>query len=161
LNKPEITPPSNSNHFPDGTLFGHAPRRMSRTITPNEAHLNATNMNQAIVRDFPEWRANEFMGSSVVPRGLLLRLLQHQAARMGIPLEETGQVSELVPITSGGLRVTRALGSRERTFKMPRLIRALAGEFGVSRRFIEVRLLRYGRTICVAFAVSCRPRHRR
>jgi hypothetical protein len=27
---------------------------------------------------------------------------------------------------------------------MPRLIRALAGEFGVSRRFIEVRLLRYG-----------------
>jgi hypothetical protein len=66
-------------------LFGHTPRRMSRTITPNEAHLTATNMNQGIVRNFPEWRANEFIGSSVVPRGLLLRLLQHQAARIGIP----------------------------------------------------------------------------
>ena len=85
------------------------------------------------------------MGSFLVPREMLTGALRDCAETMKIPLENGSPASCLVPAADqGGVRIASTLGARDRAFKVPVLINALADVFGVSRRFIEVRLLRYG-----------------
>jgi hypothetical protein len=126
-------------------LLEPANRRMFRTVTPDEEHLASKENGPKGKPNFVEWRANEFMGSFLVPREMLTVAVRDCAETIKVPLEDGSPASSLVPAADqGGVRIASTLGARERAFKIPVLINALADVFGVSRRFIEVRLLRYG-----------------
>jgi hypothetical protein len=125
-------------------LYASSIGQRFHTETPDELHLGQKRPKQH-PPDFPEWRANEFMGSLLVPRDQLVSLLKARALMMSLPVEEIPPVASLVPADSNAdIRIARELGRRDRNAKLPSLINALASEFGVSRRFMEVRLLRYG-----------------
>ena len=82
--------------------------------------------------DWVEWRANEFMGGFLAPRGLLHRHMHKRAAALEIPMIESGRRDELPVVCPRTL---------------PPLIDELVGEladlFGVSESFMRVRLRRY------------------
>ena len=120
-------------------------RQRYRCETPDAQHLSPVREPERRVRDFTEWRANEFMGSFLVPKALLTRALDDCAAALKLPVEVQTSTSSLVPLSaSPDIRIAGTLTAADLSVKVPALIRALADEFGVSRRFIEVRLLRYG-----------------
>ena len=125
-------------------LFASGAHQRFRSETPDEQHLGQKRPKQQ-APDFPEWRANEFMGSVLVPRELLVPLVKTAAAAMKLPIEEITPATSLLPVKSAGnIRIGRGLKSKDRILGLPSLITVLASEFGVSRRFMEVRLLRYG-----------------
>lgn len=125
-------------------LFDTTARQRYRCETPDAQHLSPVREPGRRVRDFPEWRANEFMGSFLVPKALLTRAMDDCAAGLKLPVEAQTSTSPLVPLSaSPDIRIARTLTGADLSVKVPALIRALADEFGVSRRFIEVRLLRY------------------
>jgi len=122
------------------------PRKVYRTTTESAEHLapppEASPGEAAALRSsqrtayFAELRANEFMGSLLVPRPHLTQAATELAPHFGVPLR------------SGSL-----LFSHESEARHPASAalsdgagwqRALAKRFGVHRRFIEVRLARYG-----------------
>ena len=126
-------------------LLAPADQRMFRTVTPDEEHLTSKEKKANGKPNFAEWRANEFMGSFLVPRETLTGALRDCAETMKIPMEDSSSSSALVPMADQiGVRIASTLGVQDRAFKIPVLINALADVFGVSRRFIQVRLLRYG-----------------
>lgn len=125
-------------------LCAVATQQQYRCETPDAQHLSPVRERERRVRDFPEWRANEFMGSFLVPKALLTRAVDDCAAALKLPVEAQTSTSSLVPLSaSPDIRIARSLSGADLSVKVPALIRALAEEFGVSRRFIEVRLLRY------------------
>ena len=84
--------------------------------------------------DWPEWRANEFMGSFLAPRRLLHVRLHKRAAALRIPLVETPR-SDGLPVVNGrkaGFDAIEALALE------------LAELFGVSIPFMLVRFQKYG-----------------
>lgn len=110
-------------------------------MTVSEEHLIA--VRKAGERDFCEWRANEFMGSLLVPRDLLAARLRHHAEALGIPLE--GDPRQGLMLFSARVFAIAADVDRGRyDVEIAILLSNLADDFGVSLRFIEVRLLRYG-----------------
>jgi hypothetical protein len=126
-------------------LSGSSPNTMSsdrmRALTPDERHLFA---NRDAASKFAEFRANVFMGSFLVPQPLVLEPLRHYARKLDIPLIEA-------PPPSGRSSARDAESCRilpdhddHGHFRLRPLFRALAPEFGVTPRFIHVRLLRYG-----------------
>lgn len=126
-------------------LLETAARQRYRCETPDVQHLSPGRDPERRVRDFAEWRANEFMGSLLVPKVLLARALDECAAALKLPLEAQTSTPSLVPLSaSPDIRIARSLSGADLSVKVPALIKALAGAFGVSRRFIEVRLQRYG-----------------
>jgi hypothetical protein len=116
--------------------------RVFRAVTVNAGSL-APSIPKAGDREFGEWRANEFMGALLVPRDLLAVRLRHHAERIGIPCAAEHGPSALAeqgpPIAAPGAPASRRAG-----VKTAILLSKLAGDFGVSPRFIQVRLLRYG-----------------
>ena len=82
--------------------------------------------------DWVEWRANEFMGGFLAPRGLLHRHMHKRAAALEIPLIE-GRDSRELPVVC--------------RHAPPPLVDELIGEladmFGLSESFMRVRLRRY------------------
>ena len=89
---------------------------------------------------FAELRANEFMGSLLVPRSRLSRAVEELAPRCGVTIHRR---PTLIPEWAGAIeRLTAAddIGSAGLTA----LLAALAQRFTVHPRFIEVRLQRYG-----------------
>ena len=87
---------------------------------------------------FAELRANEFMGSLLVPRQHLRRAIEDSAGSHGVPIQHSPSLDPDLPGAS--LR----LMDDGQASALDGLQRALAQRFGVHRRFIEVRMERYG-----------------
>lgn len=89
---------------------------------------------------FAELRANEFMGSLLVPRQRLNLAVEELAPKFGVTIHRSPSLDPELPGLSIQLTADGDLGF----FDMECLQRALATRFGVNRRFIEVRMERYG-----------------
>ena len=88
--------------------------------------------------DWCEWRANEFMGAFLAPRGLLHRHLHKRAAALGVPLVEAASAVDL-PIVNERRASSEAIEA---------LLIELAEMFGLSIEFIRVRLHKYQLLVC-------------
>jgi hypothetical protein len=115
--------------------------KQMRAVTLDQTHLFSAHPNS---REFAEYRASTFMGSLLVPRPLILSRLGHHARALGVPLIEA---PVRWPASSGaltaGFRIAPQSGHDSHFWLRP-LFRALAPEFGVTPRFIQVRLMCYG-----------------
>ncbi len=89
---------------------------------------------------FAELRANEFMGSLLVPRHHLNLAVENLAPQHGITIHRSPSLDPEVPGTSLHLMPEGDLGP----YYLECLQKALAEGFGVNRRFIQVRMQRYG-----------------
>jgi hypothetical protein len=127
-------------------------RRVLRTITPSESHLCAT-YPPGSKEFFQEARANEFMGSLLTPRRLLSRQFAARCEALGLrPVDFLARVSRTLlspePQPAGndaeGRPGNLSFLNLHRTLKLQQVVLLLARDFGVTRRFIEVRLKRYG-----------------
>jgi hypothetical protein len=106
---------------------GAAPPRHFQQLAPGERD-NKVGIN------WPEWRANEFMGAFLAPRRLLHRHMHKRAAALGIPLISLGRDEDL-PVVNGSKAGFDAVET---------LAIELAETFGVSIPFTQVRLRKYG-----------------
>jgi hypothetical protein len=88
---------------------------------------------------FAELRANEFMGSLLVPRQLLSTAAEELAPEYNVSVHRGPSLDPEIPGTSLHLTATSLT-------EMDLLERALAMRFGVNPRFVQVRLQRYGLT---------------
>lgn len=84
---------------------------------------------------FAELRANEFMGSLLVPRQRLNLAVEEMAAQHGVTIHRSPSLDPELPGTSLHLRADGDIEC---------LQKAVAKRFGVNRRFIQVRMERYG-----------------
>lgn len=119
-------------------------RRAYRTATPDAEHLGATTLpqNTALEKEIriAEFRANEFMGSLLVPRDRLVELAVARAPDFDVGIERDGGLSDELhaatprPIEQGAFGFVG----------MENLQRELAAAFGVNPKFIRVRMERYG-----------------
>jgi len=123
------------------------PRKAYRTTTQDAEHLSksVTAMEQKAKSQsdeyFAELRANEFMGSLLVPRQRLIQALEVLAPEHGVSIKRDASLDP--DIEGSGMRLVAAhqlFGS----LHIDQLQRTLATRFGVHRRFIEVRMKRYG-----------------
>ena len=133
---------------------GEAARRAYRTTTRDVEHLakipsvaesdatQAASIPGYMIKEmyFAELRANEFMGSLLVPRQRLNRAVEELAPQFGVTIHRSLSVDPEWPGQAVHLTADGDLGSLD----MECLQKALAMRFGVNRRFIEVRMERYG-----------------
>ena len=89
---------------------------------------------------FAELRANEFMGSLLVPRQRLNLAVEELAPKHGVTIHRSPSLDPDLPGNSLHLTADGDIGF----FDIECLQRALAKRFGVNRRFIQVRMERYG-----------------
>jgi hypothetical protein len=138
-----------------GLFAGLAPggrRQVLRTITPSESHFAAT-YPPGSKEFFQEARANEFMGSLLAPRRLLSRQFSARCEALDLrPADFLARVSRTLlspePQSASNDAEERpgnlSFLNLHRTLKLEQVVLLLARDFGVTRRFIEVRLKRYG-----------------
>jgi hypothetical protein len=123
--------------------FEPSGQRAYRTTTPDSEHLakvpTAPSAAQATEAHFAELRANEFMGSLLVPRQLLSTAAEELAPQYKVSVHRGPSLDAEIPGTSLQLSATSPVD-------MELLERALAMRFGVNPRFVQVRLQRYGLT---------------
>ena len=119
-------------------------RRAYRTATPDAEHLGATAQpqNTALEKEIriAEFRANEFMGSLLVPRDRLVELAVARAPDFDVGIERDGGLSEELHAATPRLIEQGTFGF----VGMENLQRELAATFGVNPKFIRVRMERYG-----------------
>lgn len=119
-------------------------RKAFRTTTHDGEHLGNGNAmrNAGLSKEMriAEFRANEFMGSLLVPRTHLTKALEEMASIFDVKLQRSPSLDPEIP--SASLQVADESLSGFTNLSM--LQNALAGRFGVHRRFIEVRMERYG-----------------
>lgn len=124
-----------------------APRKAYRTTTQDAEHLSKSvpvvehkskSHNDAY---FAELRANEFMGSLLVPRQRLIESVEALAPEHGVTI---GRSASLDPGIEGSGMHLLAANNMFGHLYIDQLQRTLATRFGVHRRFIEVRMKRYG-----------------
>ncbi len=119
-------------------------RRAYRTATPDAEHLGATAQpqNTALEKEIriAEFRANEFMGSLLVPRDRLVELAVARAPDFDVGIERDSGLSEELQAATPRLVEQGTFGF----VGMENLRRELAASFGVNPKFIRVRMERYG-----------------
>lgn len=119
-------------------------RRACRTATPDAEHLGATALpqNTALEKEIriAEFRANEFMGSLLVPRDRLVELAVARAPDFDVGIERAGGLSDELYAATPRLVEQGPFGF----VGMENLRRELAATFGVNPKFIRVRMERYG-----------------
>ena len=132
--------------FDDPTEYG---RKAYRTTTRDGEHLakaaagdvsapaRAGSSQLKSDEYFAELRANEFMGSLLVPRQRLTQRVEEQAAEYEVTLQRRPSLDPEWPGTSLTISADDENGLLE-------LQRSLARCFGVNPRFIQVRMERYG-----------------
>jgi len=128
---------------------GTSPRQY-RTATASAEHLKiqtndadppeGQNPSLEKATRIAEYRANEFMGSFLVPRKELVALAAERAPGFNIGVKWLKGLNEFLHSGVPLLIERGESGSSDRE----RLQRDLATNFGVTPRFIEVRLQRYG-----------------
>ena len=135
--------------FDDPQTTGH---KAYRTETRDSEHLakplsqparaNKTAGNTELDRSihFAELRANEFMGSLLVPRQGLLKAVEELADQHGVTINRNPSVDPDFPGIGMHLSVQGILGH----IRMESLQKVLATRFGVTPKFIRVRMDRYG-----------------
>ena len=123
-------------------------RRVLRTITPSESHFSAT-YPPGSKEFFQEVRANEFMGSLLAPRRLLSRQFAARCEALGM------RPTDFMPRTTKSLLEGQQSRTEEapkgnlgfvdvgRCIRLGQVVTSLAMDFGVTRRFTEVRLKKY------------------
>lgn len=120
-----------------------AAQRAYRTTTPNGEHLaKLLSAKPSTAEHFAELRANEFMGSLLVPRLRLNAAVEELACKHSITIHRGLSLDQDNPGPAIRLTAEGDLGSVD----MECFEKALATRFGVNRRFIQVRLNRYGLT---------------
>ncbi|MBX6323379.1 MAG: hypothetical protein IRY94_16265 [Rhodospirillaceae bacterium] len=124
-------------------LVEELPRRVQRLTSPDASHLEPGG-GSGIVTDWREWRANEFMGSMLVPRALLMPLFLALARLLKMPVHAERAQTSWLDEEYWVDRLIRVDSSPAQAPKLSLLIRMLALRFGVTSRFMEVRLKRYG-----------------
>ena len=121
-------------------------RRAYRTATPDAEHLGGTTLPQSTALEkeirIAELRANEFMGSLLVPRQRIIAAVEELAPQHDITIHRHPSTDPDHPGTALRIKANGDLGVLE----MDRFEKALATRFGVNPRFIQVRLNRYGLT---------------
>ena len=118
-------------------------KRAYRTTTPDSEHLSkALSAKPTTEEHFAELRANEFMGSLLVPRQRIIAAVEELAPMHNITLHRHPSTDAYHPGTALRITADAEMGM----FDMERFEKALATRFGVNRRFIQVRLNRYGLT---------------
>lgn len=119
-------------------------RRAYRTATPDAEHLGATSLPQNTPLEqeirIAEFRANEFMGSLLVPRDRLVELAVARAPDYDVGIERDGGLLDELHAATPRLVEQGAFGF----VGMERLHRELAATFGVNPKFIRVRMECYG-----------------
>lgn len=127
--------------FDDVELSAH---KAYRTSTPDAEHLSKTasvsnNAYENNVR-YAEFRANEFMGSLLVPRQHLMRAIEDLANHFNVRIKRSPSLNPDFPGMDMTLSVMVAIGFDG----FDPLVKALAKRFGVTPKFIRVRMNRYG-----------------
>lgn len=90
---------------------------------------------------FAELRANEFMGSLLVPRHHLNLAVETLAPQHGVTIHRSPSLDPEVP----GYRIHLVPeGAASEPYSLECLQKAVAEVFGVNQRFIHVRMQRYG-----------------
>lgn len=123
-----------------------APRKAYRTTTQDAEHLsksvpaNAAPTKIGTEEYFAELRANEFMGSLLVPRQRLNQAVEELAPKHDVTIHRGPSLDPEMPGTAIHLTADGDIGF----FDLECLQKALARRFGVNRRFIQVRMQRYG-----------------
>ena len=115
--------------------------RIYRTTTQDAEHLSKPSEHDQAEK-FAELRANEFMGSLLVPRSQLCRAALQLAPALDISV---GSGPSLHPdFPSGEIRFVPPNRDSFDDLAMAGFYLGLAEVFGVSSRFIEVRMQHYG-----------------
>lgn len=110
------------------------------TVEPQSQAACNSNLDRSV--HFAELRANEFMGSLLVPRQHLYRAAEYLAPKHGVTVKRN---PSLDPDSPGiAMQLTTQQGAFSNPNKMFELQQTLAKRFGVHRRFIQVRMERYG-----------------
>jgi hypothetical protein len=128
-------------------LSDPAPQRVYRTVTPDENHLSVTPP-RGTPEFFEEVRANAFMGALLAPVHRVYARLQYHRESLGISLADLQQLDR-TPLQPVSLEIETSRGNlafanvRLRLL-LDQLLMRLARDFGVTKRFIEVRLRHYG-----------------
>lgn len=132
-----------------------SPRQAYRTTTQDADHLTSAGTTLAAgdellakiredgrekERRIAEFRANEFMGSLLVPRRRLLDAVLEMAPKYDVTLIERPDLLGEESPTAVTLKADGFFGD----FALENLQRALGKRFGVHGRFIRVRMARYG-----------------
>lgn len=119
-------------------------RKAYRTTTRDGDHLGNGNAapNAGLTKEMriAEFRANEFMGSLLAPRAHLTKAVEELAPTFDIKLQRSPSLDPEFP----GASLQIATECLSGFSNLGLLQNALAGRFGVHRRFIEVRMERYG-----------------
>lgn len=114
--------------------------RAYRLVTESPAHLQKQDAQLPSHIRFAELRANEFMGSLLVPRDLLWDAITEEASKhaLSIRYEDT--------LFAESMDGNKQLVWTEATFDVDcwSFTRVLAPHFGVTPAFIQVRMKRYG-----------------
>lgn len=119
-------------------------RRSYRSTTVDADHLvkaapvRNTELEKSI--HFAELRANEFMGSLLVPRQPLCRAIEELAPMYEVTIHRSPSLDSDFP----GMALKLSVEGGNGAFDMESLQKALGKRFGVNRRFIQVRMERYG-----------------
>ena len=128
-------------------LSDPAPHRVHRTVTPDENHLSVTPP-RGTREFFEEVRANAFMGAFLAPIHRVYARLHYHCESLGLSpsdLQQLGraaseEVSEATQINRGNLSFVNV----RLRIALDTLVTRLARDFGVTKRFMEVRLRHYG-----------------
>jgi len=128
---------------PDLFAEAETPHRIYRTITQDSDHLSQPSPRDQAER-FAELRANEFMGSLLVPRLHLRVVAMTLAPEHGIEIRTGASLHPDFPHTE--LCFVSPHPDGFGGFDMEGFHQHLADLFGVSSRFIAVRMERYGLT---------------
>nr|SPS06259.1 conserved protein of unknown function [Candidatus Nitrotoga fabula] len=129
--------------FVDHTNY---PYKAHRTTTPDAEHLSSQKVAAKSSNEqlrciyFAELRANEFMGSLLVPRLQLARGIKELAPKHFVTVSDIPCSDPKFPAFTQQLAADEKFGF----CFMKNLQNELAERFGVNRRFIQVRMDRYG-----------------
>jgi hypothetical protein len=112
-----------------------------RSVTESVSQLGKAGQGLPQHIRFSELRANEFMGSLLVPRDLLWELVEEEAPKHALKVTY-GEPTLFAETLDGNKKIMWSPA----TYEMDcwSFTRALAPRFGVNPAFIDVRMMRYG-----------------
>lgn len=114
--------------------------RAFRLVTDTPAHLRGEFDDVPNHVRLAEWRANEFMGLLLVPRDLLIERVTEEATRHAVEIKY--QPSICGPSVRDFAEIVYS--EFEAKVSLPDISRAVAASFGVTPKFIEIRMKKYG-----------------
>jgi hypothetical protein len=118
-----------------------ASTRAFRLVTESTAQLDRASQHLPSHIRFSELRANEFMGSLLVPRDVLWEAIMDEAPKHALNISY-GEETLFAESLDGNMKIMWSPVSYDVDCYM--FTRTLAPHFGVNPAFIDVRMMRYG-----------------